>query len=495
MKIFPGGCRKALFLALILDVFNCGTVAYSQWRTYTNAQYDSLRRRWSQQDIKSIVDFLNHNARLSMKSIYTWDSASGTVSYDFRGIVISDSIKPVVDLRNSHFEGADLAYLDCRGQNLEGIQFTDAVLRSANFEKSILKNASLAGCDLRKSCLRAANLRQSFLKYVDLRGADLDSAILSSTGIDHARLDSAKFRHADLTEADLSSSICNNADLQGSRLHSARVVGTELWNANLQGVDFSNANLTKAYLSDAKLQDADFFGSQFDSTTIAFANLDDAKIRYIIWGDGIQKRYNIGDEIDLEKVSSGEKKELIQQIVEDTYRDLENIYRKEGKRVVADAFHFRLNEIITASYPYWNPLKILRFVFLRISYGYGTQPMNLAFWSLGLVLLFMVIFAAITSTKSKSGIYVVKTLRNGIRREYLLRNRGHLLFFDCFYFSLLSFSTFGYGAIQPKQWLEFFNFKPVEYKPVGWARICVGIEASLGIYTFALLVTTALSGN
>jgi len=39
-----------------------------------------------------------------------------------------------------------------------------------------------------------------------------------------------------------------------------------------------------------------------------------------------------------------------------------------------------------------------------------------------------------------------------------------------------------------RQWLEFFRLELVEYKPVGWARIFVGIEAALGIYLLALLV-------
>ena len=53
----------------------------------------------------------------------------------------------------------------------------------------------------------------------------------------------------------------------------------------------------------------------------------------------------------------------------------------------------------------------------------------------------------------------------------------------------MSFTTFGYGALRPRQWLEFFRFVPVEYKPVRWIRIFVGIEATIGIYILALLVT------
>jgi len=67
------------------------------------------------------------------------------------------------------------------------------------------------------------------------------------------------------------------------------------------------------------------------------------------------------------------------------------------------------------------------------------------------------------------------------------------LIINCLYFSLLSLATFGYGAFKPRQWLEFFRLEQVDYIPIGWARILVGIEAAMGIYLFALL-TTVLFG-
>jgi len=60
---------------------------------------------------------------------------------------------------------------------------------------------------------------------------------------------------------------------------------------------------------------------------------------------------------------------------------------------------------------------------------------------------------------------------------------------ECFYFSLLAFTTFGYGAMRPKQWLQLFRLKLVEHEPFGCIRILVGIEAALGIWVLALLVT------
>jgi len=70
------------------------------------------------------------------------------------------------------------------------------------------------------------------------------------------------------------------------------------------------------------------------------------------------------------------------------------------------------------------------------------------------------------------------------KREHSPRNK---LLIDCLYLSLLSFSTIGYGVLQPKQWLEFFRLEPATLEAKRWARIFVGIESLLGIYLLALL--------
>ena len=495
--------RKILILTLGIIIFICHNILVAQWQNYSAAQYDSLRRRWTPQDIQSVVAFINQNAKFKSNSFFTCVPPGDTIGYDFRGVVIEESLRPVGDLRYAHFEGAKLSHLDCRGKNLKGIYFTDARLDTAVFEKANLEEAHFADCTLLVSNFKGANLKHAYFKFADLRYANLDSAQCLSTGIDFAQLDSALCRNTDFSGATLCYSWGTKANFQGSKFVKTQMKGTELWNADLRNCDFSGANLRGACISDANVGNAGFFGALFDSTKLEFVNLSDAKIRYVIWGDTLHKRYAIGEEYKLaeeksKQLSTQATRESItlhEEILIDTYRDLENIYRREGKTVIADAFHFRMNEVITNSYSPWNPLKILRFIFLRLSYGYGTEPSDLAFWSLGIVLIFMFVFASITSTQSESGIYIVKTLKSGVKKEYILQNRGYLLFVDCFYFSLLSFSTFGYGAMQPKQWLEFFHFRSVEFRPVGWARICVGIEATLGIYTFALLVTTAFGSN
>ena len=97
--------------------------------------------------------------------------------------------------------------------------------------------------------------------------------------------------------------------------------------------------------------------------------------------------------------------------------------------------------------------------------------------------------------KAESGIYLVelddKGESNNENRVRLSFNRGGI-FLECFYFSLITFVTFGFDILQPRQLLEYFRLKPISYVPLGWTRIVVGIESALGIYILALLFMSVL---
>lgn len=126
------------------------------------------------------------------------------------------------------------------------------------------------------------------------------------------------------------------------------------------------------------------------------------------------------------------------------------------------------------------------------TYGYGSRPLRLIPFCFGVILVFAFIYLLLTlPRKTDSGIYVVT---NDGRKEELLPIRKGKILLDCLYFSLLSFATFGYGALQPKQWLQFFYLEPVEFKPRRWARIFVGFEAAIGIYLLALTALVLFKG-
>lgn len=441
------------------------TVPLKKWSEYTHQEKQALKKRWPEEKVEELVE-----ARRKGKwmSDYVQRLPTGMddlpYSWDLRGISLS----------GRDLDSIWLTFVLLQGAWLWATSLQGAVLLSSNLEGVMAWEVNLQGADLRRSILRDASLRL------------------------------------------------------------AKLQGANLWSAGLQGADLRGAKLQGAILREADLADADLSGAVFDSTHLSGANLGSAKnIRFLIWGDRVKPRYIIGEEVEI--LSFNEAIESLKSVIhslqvtadslrtmkdspamtidslekriieavrqrdtkilsrrdaflraELTYRDLKTFYKKELLDDVAMEFHFRENEVRTKTSPqYVRPLRVL---FLKWTYGYGSRPSWLARYSLVVVGLFSLIFTLLTIPRNTgSGIYLTRPGSN--QKDELLPFRRGRLFLDCFYFSLLSFATFGYGALQPRQWIQFFRLEAVEYKPVRWARIFVGIEAALGIWVFALLVT------
>lgn len=429
--------KKALF-PIIFPVFvDTPTIELKEWNDYSNVEKLRLVYRWNKVNVEEIVKALEkgHDPIKTKVKIAEQCKFFYEVGFDLRGIPLMKR---------------DLTNIDLASMYLQGGDFSETILEGAD-----LQNAQLPGVNLSRARLKGANLR-------------------------HAHLQGANLSDANLQGADLS-----DANLQGADLGLANLQGANLLLANLQGANLLFTKLQGTHLGFTKLQDADLFGATFDSTYLLQVNLGEAKnIRYIKWGDSIENRYIIGEEKD----AYSTKSEIDFGIAEITYRDLKAFYKKELMDDVAGEFHFRENEVRTKSYAWYDPVRLSRLLFLKLTYGYGSRPSWLLWYSLVVVGLFSFIFLFLTINPiTKSGIHVVQP--GSANQEELLTFRKGRLIIDCFYFSLLSFATFGYGALQPRQWLQFFRLQPVEFKPVRWARICVGIEAALGIWIFALLVT------
>jgi len=372
------------------------------WHLYSEPQKDSLRKRWSDEQVLEVVDSLKRGGNLpNYVKIYP-DSLGG--GYDLRGISLKE-------------------------QDLKNVKFSNTHLEGAIFVKTILT------------------------------GSDFQEAKLDSTNMEQDSLGGVNFQNANL----------------------GRV--------NLREADLLGANMKKANLTLANLQGANLFGVRFDSTYLWQANLGAAKdIRYILWGDSLHYRYIIGEEIRGNIDTSSYWRKTYLRFAEISYRDLKSLYKKESMEEVANEFNFRENEVKTKRLSMYHPLRYFRYFFLNLTCGYGSKPIRLIWWSLFVMGAFaLAFFVQSLIPNCTSGIRLVQKENEKEKLVHLKWRKGQLLW-NCIYFSLLSFCTFGYGALQPRQWLQFLRLEPLEFKPIRWARILVGFEAALGIWVFALLV-------
>ncbi len=358
------------------------------------------------------------------------------------------------------------------------------------------KVPDLRGVNLENRTFKNANLQHYILQGAKLLNCVVDSSVLSNCNLQGATLESASMEYTVLDSADLRGANLNRCVLRGSRCRNTGFVAALLHRAVLDSCDLGGANFTKAFLVDATVVGADLFSARFDSSRISQLSFGQAKnIEWIIWGDTLDTRVTIGEEIQADSTRRFEH----YRAAENAYRYLKSIYSQAGFSNLANEFHYRENLVITkrlghASTGLWDKVTWLsRYVFWETTYGYGSRPWNLLIFSICVIVVFAILFFIMSVIpKTKSGIYEcdlysIRLTRSPKKIVPLART--------CLYFSLLSFATFGYGAVKPKQWIQFFQPTPREYKPVKWARVLVGIEAALGIWVFALLVIVLFSGN
>ncbi len=119
--------------------------------------------------------------------------------------------------------------------------------------------------------------------------------------------------------------------------------------------------------------------------------------------------------------------------------------------------------------------------FLNGIYGYGEKPLNVVISAGVIIIFFALLFSSIGISNPEiidlKGITVnqntgniVDSASQGLLRNNVIRNIP-----DSLYFSLITFTTLGYG-----------DFRPLE----GWGRILAGSEAFVGAFMMALFVYT-----
>lgn len=133
------------------------------------------------------------------------------------------------------------------------------------------------------------------------------------------------------------------------------------------------------------------------------------------------------------------------------YRTFKKIYQSQGDDDIAKYYFIRENEFIRKSLKGWNYFtKSLSYYY----WEYGRRPHRIIYLSLGIIILFGLIYWLNTDLISA----------NTSNKNF---NVG-----DSLYFSTITFTTLGYG----------------DFSPVGWLKILSAIEAFLGVINMGFLI-------
>lgn len=245
--------------------------------------------------------------------------------------------------------------------------------------------------------------------------------------------------------------LVNHGHHEGFKLNDCDFYKANMSHAHCFKVDFSGSSLMKANFSGANLHFANF-----QNCNLLGTNFEHARLENVIWDKNVlqEKKAKITEDHD-------EKIDLYQQS-EEIYRNLRRTCESDGLFETAGWFFQKEMTMRRKQMPLFSSKRLVSKL-VEFSCGYGERPLRIVILSAIVILLFTCIFFMTGLTYSDETIQFSAdaTLETNI-----------LALLNTLYFSVVTFTTLGYGDILP----------------VGISKLFAGIEALFGGFILALFV-------
>jgi hypothetical protein len=238
-------------------------------------------------------------------------------------------------------------------------------------------------------------------------------------------------------------------DLSGSDFYRADLRGAHLFAINLRGASLMKADLRDANLHCADLRDANLLGVK-----LAGARLDN-----VHWDERVQQERQA-----IAARKAGQRQQMLDllQEAEEIYRNLRINLEHAGLFDVAGRFFYREMVMRRLQMPRWSSHRLFSWM-VDLFCGYGEQPLRVVLFSLGFMLFCALLYFLV-------GIHHAEVGLGFALEQDLPTNLIELG--ACMYFSVVTFTTLGYGDIAP----------------LGLSRPLAAFEAFVGSFTMALFV-------
>jgi len=254
--------------------------------------------------------------------------------------------------------------------------------------------------------------------------SDLETLNQKKENLSNFNLNKANLENINLVEA-----VMKNADLSRSNLR----------NASLYGIDLSETNLFKANLENANLNNANL-----ENCNLLGVNFTNTKLKNINWG----KNYKVINELEAEEAYKNGQYDIANK----KYKEAEDIYRNikismQTQTLGNDTGEFFIREMITKR-KQLNKYSAQRIgsKIIEITTGYGEKLKNIICTVLGIIITCMILYG-IEGVKYNDPIYgerIIGFFGEDFEKFGLLNTIGNL-----FYFSVVVYSTVGFGEIVP----------------------------------------------
>lgn len=377
----------------------------------------------------SNVDAAHANFRNAELSFASLQEGSFTVA-DFSG-----ANAQIVNARGASFSGADLSGSIFSNSDFTDVDLMDADLSEASFAEVVAQRARLSGADFTSAF--APGCRFSFTSSY---GTKFDDAILYDS----------RFIYSDFDRSSFAEAKCSGSNFKFASLEDA-----DFSNCALYGADFRGSRLYGTTFTGAKVDDETIFQNHYEFTPDnSITNSVYPKVNDM-WG---HKLPNVSNDDNSEENNS--RKGIW------SHKQAEELYRQNSLPQQSRHHHSSQKDIHRTSFErpslhgeWW------RLTFSKHVTGYGENPYSVGLTAGLTIGIFSILYAILGGVESDEvsrvpsifGIESISTIADSI------------------YFSILTFSTLGYGDLQPASW------------PI---RFLATIEALLGAVLIALFVYT-----
>lgn len=397
----------------------------------------------------------------------------------------------------SYFDDATFKEVDFTGANLSGSRFVDATFlkpRSGNHNTKF----SNSNCNGSNFIDATFNTRPIFEEAQFDRSTQLCRNLIN-----------AKLNNADMSETEFTDLTLTGANLKEANLSSANI-DADFTNANLSNIyafdaDLSNSKLERAVLDEANLQSADLRETEIHSAVISDAAIDhDTKFDKVsVYEENARKEQNIDSKIEHINRAIWSYNSLSRLSQENALSGQAQRYYIKEKDLKRKLNWLKLFGTTSSNYSGWTgtiDIKIRLLCGLFTLSNTPNEPFTTRLASQS-ELLFQSLKAEISRRTIKYGegqwnvlfslgivtllyslIYPIWGLRRGnqiLKYSMSLRDlfSGNVsidweIWVNSIYFSVVTFTTLGYGDIQP----------------VGFAKYIAASEAVIGASLMALLV-------
>jgi len=256
-------------------------------------------------------------------------------------------------------------------------------------------------------------------------------------------------RHARLDDVFLvNKSADTGFDLRDADLNHAHFKGAHMYHIDLSGASMVKADFHEANLNNANMANCDLLG----------VNLHDAKVEHTQWGETI-----LQERLAIESARKGNdsNRDNLEQ-AEEIYRNLRKHFESRGQFDLAGVYYYREMLMRRHQMPRWTTKWRLSWLMDYIC-GYGENPLRVVTFSLSFIFLCSLLYF-MSGINSEEG-RIIYQVESGVVENFIT-------FADCLYFSVVTFTTLGYGDLSPS----------------GLVRLIAAVEAFIGSFPLALFV-------